>query len=173
MLKNINVDWNSLIFLDDVDLAALIKQDKKYVTIIYLCIENMYHLPNGLASNILIKMIHFVLHLTYGCFGCSLHSLQVILVDHNSLSGHRALIPPEQHLLIEEKVSTIIDHHVDTNHCPNTTHRVVETVGSCSSLIAREIGAGKSTTTTFCTYRALYLTGAYWCLCSGFAHWVF
>ena len=54
--------------------------------------------------------------------------LQLILVDHNVLSDD------DRHH--EDKVVEIIDHHVKESRCENS---IIETVGSCSSLVLRQI----------------------------------
>ncbi|RMZ98222.1 exopolyphosphatase [Brachionus plicatilis] len=55
----------------------------------------------------------------------------VILVDHNELDSK------EKELEIEDKVSAIIDHHLDKKLFMNAEPRIVDTaVGSCSTLIA-------------------------------------
>ena len=58
----------------------------------------------------------------------NIEKLQVILVDHNALADQ------DKHL--EDKVVEIIDHHVrETAH----TNSIIEPVGSCSSLVLRQI----------------------------------
>merc|ERR550534_2893177 len=58
---------------------------------------------------------------------------QLILVDHNS-----AEYPFNEHDL---KVSVIVDHHKDDGNSKNCQggKRIIETAGSCLSIIAREI----------------------------------
>ena len=55
-------------------------------------------------------------------------NLQLILVDHNILSD-------EDHDY-EDKVTEVIDHHKKETRCENA---VIEMVGSCSSLVLRQI----------------------------------
>lgn len=54
----------------------------------------------------------------------------MILVDHNALSSSQ--------LFLQDRIVGIYDHHKDENHFLNVQPRVVEPVGSCSSLIALE-----------------------------------
>ena len=60
-------------------------------------------------------------------FSC-IPDLQLILVDHNVVS--------DEDKRYEDKVVEIIDHHVKESQCDNS---IIETVGSCSSLVLRQI----------------------------------
>ena len=60
-------------------------------------------------------------------FSC-VPDLQLILVDHNVLS--------DQDKHYEDKVVEVIDHHVKETQCDNS---IIEAVGSCSSLVLRQI----------------------------------
>lgn len=60
-------------------------------------------------------------------------NLKVILVDHNRLAEHQSKL--------EKFVVQIVDHHVDENRCTNAkgSDRVIELVGSASTLVAEKI----------------------------------
>ena len=60
-------------------------------------------------------------------FSC-IPDLQLILVDHNVVS--------DEDKRYEDKVVEVIDHHVKETQCDNS---IIETVGSCSSLVLRQI----------------------------------
>ena len=60
-------------------------------------------------------------------FSC-VPDLQLILVDHNVLS--------DQDKRYEDKVVEVIDHHVKETQCENS---IIGAVGSCSSLVLRQI----------------------------------
>ena len=60
-------------------------------------------------------------------FSC-IPDLQLILVDHNVVS--------DEDKRYEDKVVEVIDHHVKESQCDNS---IIEPVGSCSSLVLRQI----------------------------------
>ena len=68
----------------------------------------------------------------------------VCLVDHNALS---ARLFPESW---QARVTRVIDHHEDTGMHADAVDRVIELIGSCSSLVYRDVVrvAGRDDVTT-------------------------
>ena len=59
--------------------------------------------------------------------------LSLVLVDHNELALHRAVLAPA--------VEEIVDHHPDRGHYPWVRARLIEPVGSAATLVTRLVRA--------------------------------
>ncbi|KAJ1666067.1 Exopolyphosphatase [Coemansia sp. RSA 1646] len=60
-------------------------------------------------------------------------SLDVWLVDHNAPSSRQSFLDPY--------VRGIVDHHLDEGKCQGAAWREIETIGSCTTLVAAKIRA--------------------------------
>ncbi|KAJ2867905.1 Exopolyphosphatase [Coemansia erecta] len=61
------------------------------------------------------------------------NSLDVWLVDHNAPASRQAFLDPY--------VRGIVDHHLDEGRCQGAEWREIETIGSCTTLVAAKIRA--------------------------------
>ena len=73
------------------------------------------------------------------------HRLVLTLVDHNRLSLRQAGLA--------SAVTAVLDHHADEGGFSSASPRVIEPVGSATSLVVREAVRGSEATSTYCAGR--------------------